>query len=38
MGIVHATERDIEIMVDGLASTTGKVYVAVHYILADAIP
>ncbi len=38
IGTVHATERDIEIMLDAAASTQGKVYVVVHYTVADAIP
>lgn len=38
MGIVDATSRAVEIYVNAAASTTGKVYVAVHYIVADAIP
>ena len=38
MGVVDAASRAVEIYVNAVASTTGKVYVAVHYIVADAIP
>lgn len=38
IGTVHATARAIEIMLDAAASTQGKVYVAVHYIVADVLP
>lgn len=38
IGTVQATARDIEIYVDAAASTTGRVYVAVHYIVADVQP
>ena len=38
IGVVEATERDIEIMVNAAGCATGKVYVAAHYIVADAIP
>ena len=38
IGVVEATARDIEIYVDAAASTTGRVYVVVHYIVANTQP
>ena len=36
--VVSETARAIEILVNAAASTTGKVYVVVHYIVPDDIP
>jgi hypothetical protein len=38
MCILSPTARAIEIYVDAAASSTGKVYVVVHYIQADTEP
>ena len=38
IGVVSPTERAIEIYIDAAASTTGRVYVAIHYIIADVQP
>lgn len=37
-GNVQATARDIEIYIDAAASTTGRVYVVIHYTVADVQP
>ena len=38
IGVVDAVARACELYIDAAGCATGKVYVAVHYIVADAIP